>query len=118
LMMQAVEKRFGANKTANHPVEWLTDNGSCYTAKETQKFAKMLGLKPVTTPVSSQQSNGMAESFVKTFKRDYAQMAERPDSKMVMNQLAKWFEDYNSNHPHSALGYLTPRLFREKQCAN
>jgi len=118
LMMQAVEKRFGANKTANQPVEWLTDNGSCYTAKETQKFAKMLGLKPVTTPVSSPQSNGMAESFVKTFKRDYAQMTERPDSKTVMNQLSKWFEDYNSNHPQSALGYLPPRLFREKECAS
>ena len=118
LMMQAVEKRFGANKTADHTVEWLTDNGSCYTAKDTQSFAKMLGLKPVTTPVSSPQSNGMAESFVKTFKRDYANLADRPDSKTVMGQLASWFDDYNSNHPHSALGYLPPKLFREKQCAS
>ena len=64
------------------------------------------------------QSNGMAESFVKTFKRDYAQLADRPDSKTVMNQLPGWFEDYNSNHPHSALGYLPPKLFRERQSAS
>ena len=118
LMMQAVEQRFESNNIDNHSVEWLTDNGSCYKAKETQRFAKLLGLKPVTTPVFSPQSNGMAESFVKTFKRDYAQLADRPDSKTVLNQLPKWFEDYNSNHPHSALGYLPPRLFREKQCAS
>jgi len=28
-------------------------------------------LKPITTPVQSPQSNGMAESFVKSFKHDY-----------------------------------------------
>ena len=70
LMMQAVERRFGTSETPTKPIEWLTDNGSCYTAAETKSFAKLLGLKPVTTPVTSPQSNGMAESFVKTFKRD------------------------------------------------
>jgi hypothetical protein len=29
-----------------------------------------------------------------------------------------WFNDYNSYHPHSALGYLPPKLFREKQAVN
>ena len=118
LMMQAVEKRFGPNGKPLKPIEWLTDNGSCYTAAETRQFAKQLGLKPVTTPVTSPQSNGMAESFVKTLKRDYANLADRSDSKTVMAQLNKWFEDYNSFHPHSALGYLPPKLFRERRAVN
>jgi putative transposase len=42
----------------------------------TRSFAKQLGLKPVTTPVTSPQSNGMAESFVKTLKRDSAKLAD------------------------------------------
>jgi transposase InsO family protein len=63
----------------------------------------------------SPQSNGMAESFVKTLKRDYAKLANWPDSKTVMAQLKDWFDDYNSYHPHSALGYLPPTLFREKR---
>nr|MBV0881052.1 DDE-type integrase/transposase/recombinase [Noviherbaspirillum sp. L7-7A] len=70
LMMQAVESRFGPNNTTPSEIEWLTDNGSCYTAAETRLFALALGLKPVTTPVSSPQSNGMAEGLVKTIKRD------------------------------------------------
>ena len=118
LMMQAVEKRFGSNCTVDHPIEWLTDNGSCYTAADTKAFAKMLGLIPLTTPVESPQSNGMAESFVKTLKRDYANLANRPDSRTVMGYLEEWFNDYNSYHPHSALGYLPPKLFREKQAVN
>ena len=93
----------------------MTDNGSCYTAAEKRSFAKQLGLKPVTAPVTSPQSNGMAESFVKTLKRDYAKLGNRPVSKTVMAQLKDWFDDYNSYHPLSALGYLPPPLFREKR---
>jgi len=47
--------------------------------------------------------------------RDYAKLSNRPDSKTVIEQLQGWFDDYNSCHSHSALGYLPPKLFREKQ---
>jgi len=118
LMMQAVEYRFGAGQVAAREIEWLSDNGSCYTAGATRIFAKQLGLKPVTTPVESPQSNGMAESFVKTFKRDYAVLANKPDSDSVMKMLPTWFEHYNTRHPHSALKYRSPRAFREQQILN
>jgi putative transposase len=38
----------------------------------------------VTTPITSPQSNGMAESFVKTVERGYAKLALRLDSQTVM----------------------------------
>jgi len=50
---------------------------------------------------------------MKTLKGDYAKFANRLDSKTVMAQLKDWFDDYNSYHPHSSLGYLQPTLFRE-----
>lgn len=56
----------------------------------------------------------MAESFVKTLKRDYAQFAYRADAHAVFTQLPAWFEHYNDVHPHSALKYLSPRMFRKK----
>jgi len=93
----------------------ITGNGGCYIAHETKAFARMIGLKPVTTPASSPQSNGMAESFVKTLKRDYAALADKPDASTVMQKLNDWFEHYNNKHPHSALNYLSPRMFRQKQ---
>jgi putative transposase len=69
----------------------------------------------VTTQVTSPQSKGMVESLVKTLKRDYAKLAERPNLQAVMEQLPKWFDDYNFYHPQSALGYVPPKLFREKR---
>ncbi len=55
------------------------------------------------TPVRSPQSNGMAEAFVKTFKRDYVRINPTPDAETVMAQLPLWFEHYNNLHPHKAL---------------
>ncbi len=51
-MLGAVERRFG-NELPASPVEWLTDNGSCYRANETRQFARMLGLEPKSTAVRS-----------------------------------------------------------------
>ncbi|AHA68370.1 Transposase [Shigella dysenteriae 1617] len=57
---ERVERRFG-NDLPSSPVEWLTDNGSCYRANETRQFARMLGLEPKNTAVRSPESNGIAE---------------------------------------------------------
>ena len=110
LMLETVEKRFGAIK-APHSVEWLSDNGSAYTARETLDFAAALGLVPCFTPVQSPESNGIAEAFVKTFKRDYARINPLPDAETVLRQLTGWFDDYNQNHPHSGLGMRSPKEF-------
>jgi putative transposase len=51
-----VENRFGNALTAPAEIEWLTDNGSAYTADKARSFATSIGLKPLTTPVCSPQS--------------------------------------------------------------
>jgi transposase InsO family protein len=110
LMLEAVEKRFGGLR-APQALEWLTDNGSAYTALETRDFAAALNLVPCFTPVQSPQSNGIAESFVKTFKRDYARVNPLPDAATALRQITGWFEDYNTSHPHSGLKMRSPREF-------
>jgi len=70
LMLESADRLFGKQETA-YPVEWVSDNASCYRTHETDSFAQSIDLAPCFTPVRSPQSNGMAESFVKTFKRDY-----------------------------------------------
>jgi len=107
-MLESVERRV-KDKQTPHPVEWLSDHGSCYRARETVSFAKSIGVVPCFTPVRSPQSNSMAESFVKTFKRDHVH--DRPDAQSVLAQLQRWFEDYNDNHPHKGLRMKSPREF-------
>ncbi len=110
VMLGAVERRFGSELPAS-PVEWLTDNGSCYRANETRQFARMLGPEPKNTAVRSPESNGIAESFVKTIKRDYISIMPKPDGLTAAKNLAEAFEHYNEWHPHSALGYRSPREY-------
>ncbi|AXF68846.1 IS3 family transposase [Salmonella enterica subsp. enterica serovar Java] len=117
VMPGAVERRFG-NELPASPVEWLTDNGSCYRANETRQFARMLGLEPKNTAVRSPESNGIAESFVKTIKRDYISIMPKPDGLTAAKNLAEAFEHYNEWHPHSALGYRSPREYLRQQASN
>ena len=70
---------------------------------------------PITTPTYSPQSNGLAEAFVKTFKRDYVDGAELRDAELVLAQLRIWFEDYNTRAPQSALGMRCPADYQAEQ---
>ncbi|MBW4314525.1 IS3 family transposase [Escherichia coli] len=117
VMLGAVERRFG-NELPASPVEWLTNNGSCYRANETRQFARMLGLEPKNTAVRSPESNGIAESFVKTIKRDYISIMPKPDGLTAAKNLAEAFEHYNEWHPHSALGYRSPREYLRQRASN
>src|SRR5215212_11715227 len=111
LMVAAVEHRFGRVNRLPGSIEWLTDNGSCYLARETRRFARDVGLVPRTTPLESPQSNGMAEAFVRTLKRDYVRVSPVPDAETVLRQLPGWLKHYNEVHPHRSLGYRSPREF-------
>lgn len=54
----------------------------------------------------------LAESFVKTMKRDYIGHMPKPDRATALRNLAIAFEHYNEQHPHSALNYRSPGEFR------
>jgi len=110
MMVHCVEQRFGTIR-APHPVQWLSDNGSIFAAQKTIEIAVALNLVPCFTPVESPESNGMAEAFVKTFKRDYVRVSPIPNAVAALALIASWMEDYNIVHPHSRLGYRSPREY-------
>ena len=58
-------------------------------------------LEPCFTPVESPESNGMAEAFVKTFKRDYVRINSLPDARTALSRIDHWIE-----HPFP--GWLSP----------
>lgn len=113
LMVHSVTARFGPQaRGVPHPVEWLSDNGSVYTANETVEFAESLGFLVCTTPPYSPESNGMAESFVKGFKRDYVYLDDRYTADEVLSKLPAWIADYNQVRPHKGLNMLSPTEYR------
>ncbi len=56
----------------------------------------------------------MAESFVKTIKRDNVAFMPKPDAATAVRNPTIAFEHYNEQHPHSALKYRSPREFRRR----
>lgn len=112
LMQRAVAARFGVGERPDDPIQWLSDNGSIYTALGTLITAERLHLVPITTPAASPQSNGMSEAFVNTMRRDYLAGADLSTADAVLAQIPEWIADYNAVAPHSALGYQSPQQYR------
>lgn len=113
LMIQAVEKRFGATLRCPREIQWLSDRGSIYRARSVKKLASEMNLKCCYTRAYSPESNGMAESFVKTIKRDYVYQADCDSAETVLRLLPEWFADYNNIAPHSALGMQSPIEYKK-----
>lgn len=111
LMTNSMLHRFGDVNQLPHTIQWLSDNGPCYIARKTVMFGRSIGLEICTTRPYSPESNGMAEAFVKTFKRDYVWLGDLSSAEAVMKQLPEWFEDYNENAPHKGLKMMAPRQY-------
>ena len=112
LMLDSVEKRF-SNTRAPRQIEWLTDRGSIYRAYNVQALGRELNLKCCYTASYSPESNGMAEAFVGTIKRDYVYVSDCYSAKDVLEMLPGWFKDYNEVAPHSALGMKSPTEYKQ-----
>lgn len=112
LMVLCVEKRFGIERNSGRPIEWLSDRGSIYRAEQTKQVARKLGLLPRFTMAYSPESNGMAEAFVNTIKRDYVYVNDCVTAEAVLKLLPGWITDYNTIAPHSALGMMSPIQYR------
>lgn len=114
LIDKSVTHRFGefVEKLPNQ-IQWLSDQGPQYTAKQTVAYAEQWGFDVRTTPSYSPESNGMAEAFVKLFKNDYVYSNEVWTADSVLRCLPEWFDDYNRNHPHSGLQMRSPLEYRE-----
>ena len=112
-ILLAVNRRFGSVNQVPTPLQLLTDNGSAYTSQKTRHLLKALGIEDCKTAVGSPQSNGMAESFVKTLKRDYLPFIDLESAETALSSLPGVIKLYNEEHPHSALGDLSPMEFRK-----
>ena len=112
-MLAGVERRFGTDR-APHPIERLSDNGGCRTAKDARDLAQALGLVPCFTPVRSPESDGTSEAFVKTLRRECARVTPPPDTATVLGLglVSAWIDDRTTAHPHAASARHSPREFR------
>lgn len=108
MLREAVFRRFGEARAQAQEIEFLSDNGPEYTSHRFRPFVRALGLIPCHTPRRSPESNGVAEAFFGSFKRDYVYQACLETLEDVTRQMPAWIEHYNHQAPHSALGMQSP----------
>ena len=111
MLREAVFRRFGEARSRAQGSELLSDNGPEYTSKRFRPIVRAMGLIPCHTPRRSPQSNGLAEAFFGSFKRDYVYQACLETLAAVSCQVPQWIEHYNQQAAHSALGMRSPSEF-------
>ncbi len=108
LLREAVFRRFGEARAGAQGIEFLSDNGPEYTSHRFRPVVQAMGLIPCHTPIRSPESNGLAEAFFGSFKRDYVYQACLETLEAVAQQVPGWMLHYNQEAPHSALGMRAP----------
>ena len=86
----------------------MTDNGSCYRARDFAKACRDLGLKHITTRPFTPKTNGKAERFIQTALREWAYAQAYPSSDRRGQELPIWLHRYNWHRPHSSLKSKPP----------
>jgi hypothetical protein len=84
------------------------DNGPQYTATVS------VALRPRARPDALQPGEQWTRRGLRahTFERDYVSVHDLHDAETVLAQLGQWFDDYNRQAPHSALGMRPPAEYR------
>jgi len=111
MLREAVFRRFGEDRAGARGIEFLSDNGPEYTSHRFRPFVEAMGLVPCHTPRRSPESNGLAEAFFGSFKRDYVYQACLETFEEVGRQIPAWIQHYNEQAPHSALRMRSPAEF-------
>ena len=86
----------------------MTDNGSCYRAKEFRNACRALGLRHITTRPYTPRTNGKAERFIQTALREWAYAQAYPSSNHRAARLPAWLHRYNWHRPHGSLQSKPP----------
>ena len=107
----------GAAPAGHAPLVLRSDNGLVFGAKPIVAVVRRYGLgQEYITPYTPEQ-NGMIERFFLTLKQECVWLHRFEDRDHAFRLVADWLDRYDADRPHSALGSLTPKEYREKLAA-
>jgi len=102
---------------ASSALQLRSDNGLVFGAKSFVAVARRYGLtQEYITPYTPEQ-NGMIERFFLTLKQECVWLHRFESRDQAFGIIAAWLDRYDATRPHSALGYLTPKEYREQLAA-
>ena len=113
-----VERRLGSLQVievlADVMLEWgipehmRSDNGPEFIAKELRKWLEQVGTKTMYIEPGSPWENGYCESFNGKLRDEFLNGEIFYSLKEAQILTERWRREYNTERPHSALGYRPP----------
>lgn len=88
----------------------MSDNGCGYVSKAFRRALQQLGAKHIRTRPYTPKTNGKAERFIQTCKREWAYAQPYSHSRRRTAALRRFLNYYNCHRPHWGIGRQTPRL--------
>jgi len=105
---RADEERLVADILRDVPAFIRSDNGPEFIAEAVQKWIKAVGAKTAYIVPGSPWENGYCESFNAGFRDELLNGEVFHTLKEAQIIIEQWRCHYNTNRPHSALGYRPP----------
>ena len=96
------------------PCRVRSDNGPEFAAEAVRSWLEASGSGALYVAPGSPWQNGYAESFNGKFRDEFLRREEFESEPQARASGALWKGEYNTERPHSSLGYLTPAEFAAK----
>ena len=93
------------------PCRMRSDNGTEFAAEVVRTWLEGTGSGALDVAPASPWQNGYAESFHSKVRDEFLNLEEFESEPQARALGALWREEYNTERPHSSLGYRTPAEF-------
>ena len=93
------------------PCRLRSDNGPEFVAQVVRSWLEGTGSGPLYVAPGSPWQNGYAESFHSKVRDEFLDREEFESEPQARALGALWRGEYNTERPHSSLGYRTPAEF-------
>lgn len=107
-VMQILEEEYGLPETIR------VDNGPEFIAKKLQSWCKEKGITLQYIQPGKPSQNAYIERFNRIFREDILDAYWFEDLEQLRVLIEEWRNDYNYNHPHSALNGASPVAYYEE----
>ena len=98
------------------PEAILSDNGPEFQSQAVEAWALEAKVRRDFIEPGKPVQNAFIESFNGRFREECLNTHWFTNLADAQGKIAAWREDYNTERPHSLLGYQTPREFARREC--
>lgn len=109
----AVNRQFPDGIRGKEQLFLVSDNGSQPTSIKFMAACSVLGIKQIFASYDNPKGNADTERIIRTLKEDLIWPNDFQTPFELESALDRWVADYNTDYPHSTLGYKTPCEFEQ-----